>query len=98
MHNVDIVPGLITRALSMLQICFLSLSFMLAGAMCLFTSLSPLCIHGNSYLFGQLPTSEKCLVISMDVNHCKAHESKLSLVYQWELESSLDCISDFILV
>ena len=49
--------------------------------MCLFDlSFAPMS-HGNSCPHGQLPRSEKCLVIFVvDKNHCKAHTSMSVLV------------------
>ena len=67
--------------------------------MCPLTCPLPLCIHGNSNLFGELPTSEQCLVISMDDNHCQAHESKTVLFgIPVGAGMHLNCISECFLV
>ena len=68
-------------------------------AMCPLTCPLPLCIHGNSYLFGELPTSEQCLVISMYDNHCKAHKSKTVLFsIPLGVGMHLNCITECFLV
>ena len=94
-HNVDNKPGLITKVLSYYRSCSISGSCILGCSTCLLSCHLPICIHGNSCLWGQLPAIEQCLNRLVSILSISLWDTciNLCLVYTNETqEFNLDCI------